>query len=284
VEIQEGAQYLEFPIRRGRFAIRILVERTLVGLRSEFQRIEIFHTAAFGRTLFLDRHIQLTELDERAYHESLVHVPLLNTQNPRRVLVIGGGDGGVLREVLKHNTIQHVDLVEIDQEVIEVCRRHLPFLNEGVFEDARTEVSIRDAFDFVQEDHEPYDLIIVDATDVYEGEDGSLSEQLFTGPFYRRLLELLTENGFVVSQADNHIFCPYSLESIRANFKSAFPAVGSYFAVVPSFGGFSAFCWGSRGRSVSPKWPCPAGAGVDLAYLNEHSYNFGQSELPFMLE
>lgn len=255
----------------------------LVSVRSEFQQIEIFQTPAFGKALLLDRHIQLTELDERAYHESLAQVPLLNACHARRVLVVGGGDGGVLREVLKHPSVQHVDLVEIDREVIELCRRHMPFLNKGAFEDPRTKVSVRDAFDFVQEDHAPYDLVVVDATDFYEGEDGAISEQLFTEPFYRRLSELLSEQGIVVTQADNHIFCPYSLESIRAKFKSAFPTVGAYFAVVPSFGGFSAFCWGSKGRSMSDKWPCPTGAGVELAYLNEHSYNFGQTHLPFQL-
>lgn len=261
--------------------MRVQSARLLASVRSDFQLIEVYQTSELGKVLLLDGHIQLTELDERAYHESLVQVPLLNAQSTRRALVVGGGDGGVLREILKHPSVQSVDLVEIDREVIEVCRRHMPFLNEGVFDDPRTNLFIQDAFDFVQENHEPYDLVVVDATDVYEGDDGALSEQLLTEPFYRRLLDLVTEEGFVVTQADNPVFCPYSPALIRANFKAVFPAFGEYFATVPSFGGFSAFCWGSKEKRISPRWPCPSGAPVPLDYLNEHSYNFGQTELPF---
>lgn len=281
VHIQEDARYIEYPIRSDKLAIRALAGKQLASVQSQYQLIEVYDTPALGRMLFLDRHVQLAEIDERAYHESLVHVPLLNIESPTRALVIGGGDGAVLREVLKHDSIEHVDLVDIDKEVIEVSRRHLPFLNEGVFEDTRVHVHIQDAFEFVQLEREPYDLIVVDCTDVYEEEDGALSEQLFTEPFYRKLLEMLSDSGFVISQADNFVFCPYSLDAIRSNFSRVFPMVGDYFAVVPSFGGFSAFCWGSRGAGIAATWKDRKRTVRDLSYLDESAYNFGQSRLEF---
>lgn len=283
VYIQENARYIEYPIRSDKLTMRALAGKQLASVQSKFQLIEVYDTPALGRMLFLDKHVQLAEIDERAYHESLVHVPLLNMELPKRALVIGGGDGAVLREVLKHESVKLIDLVEIDSEVIEVSRRHLPFLNEGAFEDARVHVHIQDAFEFVQQKREPYDLIVVDCTDVYEEEDGALSEQLFTEPFYKKLLGMLSEQGFIISQADNFLFCPYSLDAIRASFSSVFPKIGDFFAVVPSFGGFSAFCWGSKGAEIAATWKETTRIVDELSYLTESAYNFGQSRLQFNL-
>lgn len=274
--------FFEYPIRSDKLSTRVRVRAVLHESQTEFQRITILDTEVFGRMLLLDGHIQLTEFDERAYHEALVQIPLLNVPSPRRALVVGGGDGGVLREICRHASIEQVDIVEIDVGVIEACRLHLPNLSNGAFADPRVDLHVGDAFAFVQADREPYDLIVVDCTDVYEDEEGGLSEMLFTEGFYQDCRRLLSSDGFLVSQADNLVFCPYSLEAIRGAFSAVFPRVGSYQALVPSFGGFSGYCWASLGREVIPIWSSvPNPASFDLRYLNETTYALAFSELRF---
>jgi spermidine synthase len=256
-----------------------VIER-VASRKTDFQQIDIFDTDAFGRALLLDGHIQLTEFDEHAYHEALVQVPLLSIASPKSALVIGGGDGGVLREICRHSSIERIDIVEIDLGVIEECRLHMPSLSDGAFEDPRVTLHVRDAFPFVKKATDGYDLIVVDSTDVYEEEEGELSEMLFTDEFYRDILRLLNETGFVVTQADNLIFCPYSLEAISSLYKRIFPVVGSYQALVPSFGGFSGYCWGSKGATIVPQFPAVA-SELALRYLNETTYRLALSELKF---
>lgn len=271
---------LEFPVRANHLELRVRVGKTVHRRRSKHQTIEVVDTLPFGRLLLLDGHIQLTELDEACYHEALVQIPLLSLDRPERALVVGGGDGGVLREICRCRTIRHVDLVEIDAEVIEVCREHLPSLSAGAFDDPRVRVHVADAFPFVKSGLEPYDLIVVDCTDVYEDEEGSLSEPLFTDEFYTDLLRLLTDRGIVVTQADNPVFCPYALHSTETIFQRVFPKSGHYIAVVPSFGGFSAFCWGSKGAEPSRTWP-PSAAGAGLKALTPEAWAYAFSALPF---
>ncbi|MEJ5171066.1 MAG: hypothetical protein WHU10_08770 [Fimbriimonadales bacterium] len=271
---------LTFPIRANHLEFRMRAGKPVHRRRSKYQTIEVIDTACFGRLLLLDGHIQLTELDERSYHEALVQIPLLSLDRPRRALVVGGGDGGVLREICKSRNIEHVDLVEIDGEVIEVCREHLPSLNAGAFDDPRVRVHIADAFPFVKGGLEPYDLIVVDCTDVYEDERGSLSEPLFSDEFYRDILRLLTDGGIVVTQADNPVFCPYSLHTTQTIFQRIFPHSGHYHAIVPSFGGFSAFCWGSKGAEPARAWP-QAADRADLKALTPEAWSYAFSPLPF---
>jgi spermidine synthase len=235
--------------------------------------IEIVETDVFGRVLLLDGHIQLTELDEHAYHESLVQIPMLNIAEPSAALIIGGGDGGVAREILRHESIRRVDMIEIDQAVIDECRRHMPSLSAGAFDDSRLNLQIGDAFAHVQNLEGPYDLIVADSTDVYEDAEGGLSEQLFTPSFYSTLSALLRDDGIVVTQSDNPVFCPYTLDAVRSSFAQAFPVVGSYVGLVPSFGGYSAFCYGSRGRRLLESWGDWDSKGVPLRYLSSATYN-----------
>ncbi|MBL8087001.1 MAG: hypothetical protein JNM85_02880 [Chthonomonas sp.] len=243
-----SAEFLTFPIRSDKLTMTVKVRSHLYSRKSEFQQIDIYDTEVFGRMLFLDGHVQLSELDECSYHEALVHIPLLAQRAPKRALVIGGGDGGVLRELCKHQTIEHIDMVEIDRAVVEAAREFLPQVSAGAFEDRRVHLHIADAFPYVKAPHEVYDLIIIDATDTYEDEQGELSEMLFTDAFYADCLRLLSDQGFVVTQADNILFCPYSYEEIEANFRRTFPEVGGYWALVPSFGGPSGYAWAGRRR------------------------------------
>lgn len=249
--------------------------------KTEFQTIDILDTEAFGRVLLLDNHIQLTELDEHAYHEALVQVPLLSIDQPRSALVIGGGDGGVLRELVKHPGIDHVDMVEIDSGVIEASRQYLPGVSDGAFDDIRIHVHVADAFPFVKQAVRQYDLIVADSTDTYEEEDGALSEMLFTDEFYRDCRNALSDRGILVTQADNLLFCPYSLESIQAMFARVFPKTGSYQAIIPSFGGFSGYCWASNGAEISREFPAKRAGQITLRYLTEATWRYAFEKISF---
>jgi spermidine synthase len=272
---------LTFPIRSDRLSMSAVVSRWIHAERSGFQRIDIVETDCFGRVLLLDGHIQLAELDEHAYHEALVHFCGTSSSDMRRALVVGGGDGGALRELLKYATLESADIAEIDEAVIRACREHLPALSSGAFDDARTRLHVGDAFEFVKSAKKRYDLIVVDSTDVYEDEEGELSEALFTDAFYRDCLRILEPSGFVVTQADNPVFCPYSLQSVEERFRRVFPASGSYFALVPSFGGYSAFCWGSIDGTIARDFP---GAEFELRYLSNSTWALGTGPLPFSTE
>ncbi|MFZ4506738.1 MAG: hypothetical protein ACOYON_03460 [Fimbriimonas sp.] len=276
-------EQLNFPIRSDKLSMTAQVTARIADRRTEFQRIEVLDTVAFGRLLLLDGHIQLTELDEHAYHEALVHIPMLSMASPKRALVVGGGDGGVLRELVKHPSLERIDMVEIDAGVIEVSREFLPGLSAGAFDDPRVQVHVADAFPYVKGDVGPYDLIVLDSTDTYEEEDGGLSEMLFTSNFYQDCLRILAPSGMVVTQADNLVFCPYSLEEIQKAFAAVFPMVGSYQAIVPSFGGFSGYCWASKGAILSPEWPVERAATLPLRYLNAATWAYAQTGHGFSL-
>ena len=275
-------RFYDYSIRGDKFGHRVAVTDTVYSGRTDFQRIDIIDTPAFGRMLLLDSHIQLSTVDEHAYHETLVHIPLLNTPTATRALVVGGGDGGVAREILRHRSIERATLVEIDQGVISACRDHLPGVSSGAFDDPRLEVVIGDAFPYLKETKDTYDLIVVDATDTYEDEEGELSQSLFTRAFYEDCRRILSPGGFLVTQADNLLHCPYSLAEIERMFKEVFPKVGAFWALVPSFGGFSGYCWASQAGIVNPKMPTsslPSG----LHYLDEITYQLAVREIPFRL-
>ncbi len=264
--------YLSVPIRSDKLSLSVQIKEQLAHRQTEFQTIDIYDTEAFSRILTLDGHIQLAEIDEAVYHEFLVHLPLLSVPNPKSALVVGGGDGGVLREICKHSTIEHIDMSEIDLGVVEESKKHLPFISNGAFEDPRVNLHIADAFEFVKRATRKYDLIVVDSTDVYEDEEGGISEQLFTSEFYKDCLAALSPEGFIVTQADNPVFCPYSLEHIIGVYQTIFPAAGDYFAAIPSFGGYSAFVWGSHGNNIQERYPSERAEGMDFKKLNRATY------------
>ncbi len=252
----------------------VQIKAHLAHRKTDFQTIDIYDTEAFGRVLTLDGHIQLAEIDEAIYHEFLVHIPLISMTNPVSALVVGGGDGGVLREICKHRSIQRIDMAEIDQGVVDESRTHLDFVSDGAFEDPRVRLHITDAFEFVKKADCKYDLIVVDSTDVYEEEDGGISEHLFTSAFYTDCLNALSPQGVVITQADNPVFCRYSLDNILVEFGAIFKTVGSYFAAIPSFGGYSAYCWGSAGQIIEPNFPSERAIGLNLRVLGKESYEF----------
>lgn len=277
------AERLTIPIRSDKLAMLVKVTRHVAHRKTEFQEIDVYDTEVFGKMLLLDGHIQLTELDEAAYHEALVQIPMLSLDRPRTALVVGGGDGGVVRELCRHESIERIDMVEIDRGVIEVCQEHLPELNAGAFDDPRVNVLIEDAFPFLKQATGPYDLIVMDSTDTYEDEEGALSEQLFTEDFYRDIARVMADDGLLITQADNLVFCPYSLEGIAGLFSKVFPKVGWYQAIVPSFGGFSGYCWASKGQEVARTADLTRMEKLRLSYLNRATFELAFQPLPFLL-
>lgn len=268
-------QYLHYPIRSNKFSFNVQVKEHLCSRKTPFQQIDIYDTECFGKMLTLDGHIQLATLDEHIYHECLVHIPLLSVESPRFALVVGGGDGGVLREIVKHPTIERVDMVEIDEQVVSTAKEYLTELNASAFDNPKVNLQIADAFQFIKSaEAGKYDLIIMDITDTYEDEEGELSESLFTDSFHNDLKTALSPQGFLVSQADNPTFCPYSRDAMLSTLSGLFPATGEYQAVVPSFGGLSAYVWASHGPTLASDWPTERAKGLDLSYLNAAQYGF----------
>lgn len=218
---------------------RLRIDELLYDSRTEHQRLIIFRNATFGRVMALDGIVQTTERDEFIYHEMLAHVPILAHGAARQVLIIGGGDGGMLREVCKHGSVETITQVEIDQSVVDMCRQYLPNHSAGAYEDKRLNLVIADGLEFAQTTEERFDVIISDSTDPI-----GPGESLFTADFYaacRRCLNpggvLVTQNGVVFIQMDEVVATARHLDGL-------FPDWHFYSAAVPTYvGGIMAFGW-----------------------------------------
>lgn len=209
--------------------------------KTEHQDLVIFENKIFGKVLALDGVIQTTEADEAIYHEMMAHVPILAHGAVERVLVIGGGDGGILREVVKHPSIQEITLVEIDGSVVELSKKHLPKLSNGAFDDPRVKVVIQDAAQFVKNSPSTYDVIICDSTDPF-----GPGKVLFTSEFYSDCKALLSKNGIFVNQNGVPFLQKDELALTLENRKPHFKHVSFYVAAIPTYvGGFMAFGWAS---------------------------------------
>lgn len=180
--------------------LSIKVNEHLFHKQSDFQQIDVFDSVEFGRFLTLDGYMMLTEKDEFIYHEMMVHVPMAVHPSVRRVLVIGAGDGGVLRELIKYDYIEKIDIVEIDSEVIEVCKKYLPFTACG-FDDKRVNVVCQNGLKFIREPKDEYDLILVDSTDPFGPGEG-----LFTKEFYGNCYKALKEDGILINQHESPFY------------------------------------------------------------------------------
>ncbi len=213
----------------------------LLRQKTDVQDLIIFQNPRFGKILALDGIIQNTEADEAIYHEMMVHVPLLAHENPKSVLIIGGGDGGILREVLKHPSIERVTLVEIDKQVVDFSKEHLPHLSKGAFDHPKAHIIIQDAALFVKECKEDFDVIICDSSDPIG--PGAV---LFTREFYGDCKNLLSKNGIFVNQNGVPFMQETELALTAKNRKPHFKHVTFYLATVPTYaGGQMAFGWAS---------------------------------------
>jgi len=212
---------------------RFIIKKTLHREQTNRQDLIIFTHEIFGKVLALDGVIQLTTKDEHIYHEMIAHVPLLAHGNARKVLIIGGGDGGVAREVLRHKTVKEVILVEIDPSVINFSKQHLPEVSCGAFENERLKVVIADGAKFVQETKERFDVIIVDSTDPI-----GPGEVLFTSEFYGNCAKIFSDNrGILVTQNGVPILQPKEVTDSYRNFGPYFAVRTFYRASVPTYVG-----------------------------------------------
>lgn len=213
--------------------------------KSPFQDIVIFNHKKFGRILALDNVIQTTEADEFIYHEMLNQIPMLAHPNPKNVLIIGGGDGGSLREVLRHQTVEKVTMVDLDGLVVQLCQQYLPKLSSGAFNDPRVELFIGDGVEFVKNSREKYDVIICDSTDPV-----GPGKVLFSQEFYSDCKNILSENGILAT----HNGLPFTdglntTESYQA-LTPSFTSVRYYVAPIPTYmGGFMCFTFATNDLS-----------------------------------
>ena len=217
------------------------VDEMLFEEKTDFQHLVIFRNEMFGAVMVLDGVVQTTERDEYVYHEMIVHAPMLHHGNAKKVLIIGGGDGGSLREVLRHKGVEKAVLVDIDSSVIELSKKYFPHHSEGSFEDPRAEIVITDGCKYVKETKEKFDVIICDTTDPI-----GCGEVLFTEEFFTDCSKLLTENGIFTNQNEVMMTRNTFVES-NAKMKKAFKNVNMYVAPVPTYiGGFMAFGWATN--------------------------------------
>ncbi|MBN9562557.1 MAG: polyamine aminopropyltransferase [Alphaproteobacteria bacterium] len=227
---------------------RFRVRRELARVRSAFQDIAIFDTASHGRVMVLDGVIQITERDEFVYQEMLTHVPLLAHGAAANVLIIGAGDGGVLRRVLRHRAVQRAVMVEIDGEVIRLAKQHMPNIAGSAWHDARADVIVGDGIDYVRRAPDAsFDAIIVDSTDPI-----GVGEVLFTDEFYANCARVLTARGVVVNQCGVPFMQADELRETSARRAKFFPHVTAYIAAVPTYvGGFMTLGWAAKDAALT---------------------------------
>ncbi|MFA9456606.1 spermidine synthase [Halalkalibacter sp. AB-rgal2] len=224
-----------------RFGITAKVKQTLHTEKTEFQQLDMIETEEFGNMLVLDGMVMTTEKDEFVYHEMVAHVPLFTHPNPKRVLVVGGGDGGVIREVLKHPCVEKATLVEIDGKVVEYSKKYLPTI-AGALEDPRVEVQIDDGFMHIAKAENEYDVIMVDST-----EPVGPAVKLFEKGFYEGVSRALKEDGIFVAQTDNPWFQGELISHVYRDVQEIFPITNLYTANIPTYpSGLWTFTIGSK--------------------------------------
>ncbi len=223
--------------------IRIVMDyKLLVEKQTEFQNIKIIDTEIFGKVLLIDNIIQLSEKDETLYHETIVHPAMAIHSEPSKVLVIGGGDGGVIREVLKH-PVKEVVLVEIDKEVIELVNKEMPIAKNS-FKDKRLKILYEDGEKYIKETKEKFDIIFLDLTDpeLVDPIRVSASDELFTTKFYKNVKKVLKPKGIIVSQTDSPVVEPEETKQAYNAFKKTYKEIIFYDTFIPSFFTVQSFC------------------------------------------
>ncbi len=225
--------------------IQVKIKEQLYSQKSDYQQIDIYETE-LGKMLVLDGIIQLTEFDEFCYQEMMAHIPLFAHPDPKNVLVIGGGDGGVLREIAKHAGVENIDICEIDAMVIEAAKRYIPSLACG-YDDPRVTVHIMDGSEFVKERQNYYDVIIVDSTDPI-----GPGEILFGRPFYQAMKGALRSGGIIGSQSESIFLHPDIVRRLVTTTSQLFQYAAYAIIFVPTYpSGNIGTCVASLGRDVS---------------------------------
>jgi spermidine synthase len=228
-----------------------LMKRELARVQSAFQQIVLFESTSHGRVMMLDGVVQITERDEFVYQEMIVHVPLLAHGTAKNVLIIGAGDGGVLRRVLAHPNVHHTVMVEIDAEVIRLAKEFLPDVAGNAWADPRASILVGDGIEYVKRSPDrAFDIIIVDSTDPV-----GVGEVLFTDEFYANAARILTSQGIIVNQCGVPFMQAEELQQTSRRRARNFPDVSAYLAAVPTYvGGFMTLGWAAKDHALS-RWP-----------------------------
>lgn len=222
-------------------ALSYRVKRTIFSAVSSFQHIDVVENPQYGRMLLLDGIVMFAEANEFVYSEMISHVPLFVHPRPRKVLIIGGGDGGTAREVLRHPDVERVDLVEIDRMVVETALEHFPDI-AGALKDPKVNLEFTDGYDFLEKTEGRWDVVIVDSTDPI-----GPGRRLFETEFYRNLLRRLEVDGIMVAQCESPFFHPDLIRRVMGDLRSLFSTAHLYCAFVPVYqGGMWAFAFASN--------------------------------------
>jgi spermidine synthase len=260
-------------LHKGYAQVMELAGKPLVDQKSQYQRIKIFDTVANGRVMTLDDIVQITTRDESAYAEMLTHLPLLEHGRAARVMIVGGGDLSIADEALKHKGVREVVLVDIDGDVVELCRKHFSEINARAFKDKRLTIEIADAFEYLgrKSSKGRFDLIVADRPDPV-----GPGKALFGETFYDRVKAALKPGGFATFQTGVPFYQPWEITEALEELKGFFPSSGLYLTVVPTYiGGFMALSWACNGKA---KLGTPAGikkatAAFKRAKLKTDYYN-----------
>lgn len=216
-------------------ALAYQINKKLYDKKSKFQHIEIYKTKDRGNLMVLDGCFMLTEKEEFVYHEMIAHLPLFSHPEPQKVLIIGGGDGGTAREVLKHKCVKKVDFVEIDEDVYKVSKKYFKSLTKDLEKDKRLNFLFGDGIKFVTETGEKYDIILIDSTD-----PSDISGGLFTDEFYRNAKKTLNKDGIIVAQSENPFYDDIIIKRLHKRLKKIFKNVYLYLAFIPTY---PSGCW-----------------------------------------
>jgi len=210
-------------------SLGLKVKEKLYEKQSKFQKIEIFKTEFFGNLMTLDGLVMLSEKDEFVYHEMITHMPLCTHKNPKTVLVVGGGDGGAVREILKHSTIEKVVLCEIDKEVVDVSKKFFPTVSSQL-ENQKVEIVYEDGFKFLDNHKNSFDIIITDSSDPV-----GPGVELFKEKYFQKIKEALKENGIMVSQSESPWFYSDTMNSMTTAMGKVFENIQTYIAMIPLY-------------------------------------------------
>lgn len=212
-----------------RASLGLKLKRKLHEEQSKFQKIEVFETEFFGNLLTLDGLVMLSEKDEFVYHEMISHMPLCTHKNPKKVLVVGGGDGGAIREILKHDSVEEAVLCEIDEGVVRVCREYFK-VTSGKLDDKRVKVVFEDGFKFIGEHKNYFDVIITDSSDPI-----GPGVELFKENYYKLVKAALKPDGIMVSQSESPWFYKDVMGSMTQAMSNVFSHVETYIAMIPLY-------------------------------------------------
>lgn len=228
------------------FGIAIKIKEVLFSDNSPFQKVEIIDTdSTLGKILTLDDLMMTTEGDEYFYHEMITHIPMMNHKEPKSVLVIGGGDGGTVREVLKHDTVEKVVLCEIDGMVIDACKKYLPTIACGL-DNPKVEILVEDAIEYIKDKENEFDIVLIDSTDPMGPGEG-----LFTEEFYTNVKKSLKKGGIVAAQSESPVVNKEEIKKMYTLLKKVFPITSTFTSPIPTYpGGY--WAWAFCSEDVEP--------------------------------